>query len=284
MTQVTLNGKVVLVTGANSGIGRETAKQLALQGYHVFLACRTFNKAKPILDEIDQLSEQTAKVEFIALELGDLNSVKACAQSFLNRDLPLNLLIANAGVAGRKGMTQSGFEYTFGVCHIGHFLLVQLLTEKLKQSAPARVIVLASKAHRHASIIDYVQLLKPAKSMGAIKEYAVAKLANVLFAKELGRRLFNSGVTVYAVHPGVVATDIWRSLPKPMSKLLGKWMMTPKEGAQTSLHCATAPQLASETGLYYENSKVVPSSKEAQNIMLAQQLWNKTETWVQAYL
>ena len=229
MSTVKLNGKVALVTGANSGIGRETAKQLALQGYHVFLACRNFNKAKPVLDEIDELSNGKAKAEFIALELDDLNSVKACAKSFLNRDLFLHVLIANAGVAGKKALTKSGFEYTFGVCHVGHFLLVKLLTEKLQQSAPSRVVILASKAHRHAKHIDHTKLLKPAKSIGAIQEYAIAKLANVLFAKALARRLFNTGITVYAMHPGVVATEIWRSL------LTGAAVVGSKRNLGTSL-------------------------------------------------
>ena len=282
MAQVQPNGKVALITGASSGIGRETAKQLALQGYHVFITCRDFAKAKPVLDEIDQCSEQTAKAEYLALELGNFDSVKACARNFLSLNLPLHLLIANAGVAGAKGLTDSGFEQTFGVCHVGHFLLIQLLTEKLQQSAPARVVVVASKAHRHAKGIDFDQLLKPASSLGAVKEYSTAKLANVLFAKELARRLFSIGVTVYAVHPGVVATDIWRKLPKPMSKLLGKFMFTPQQGALTSLHCATKPQLAGESGFYYEDCRVVQSSPAAQDLALAQQLWERTELWLRS--
>lgn len=282
MSKVELNGKVALITGASSGIGRETAKQMALQGYHVFITCRDFSKAKPVLDEIDQLSDQTAKVEFLALDLGNLDSIKNCAQTFLSRNLPLHVLIANAGVAGAKGMTTSGFEQTFGICHVGHFLLVKLLTEKLQQSAPARVVVVASKAHRHAKGIDFDKILKPASSIGVMQEYSVAKLANVLFVKELARRLFSTGVTVYAVHPGVVATDIWRKLPKPMSKLLGKFMLTPAQGALTSLHCATKPQLAGESGFYYEDCKVVQSSHVAQDLALAKQLWEKTEDWVQS--
>ena len=284
MSQVKLNGKVALITGANSGIGRETAKQLALQGYHVFITCRNFTKAKPVLDEIDQLSDQTAKAEFIALELSDLNSVKACAENFLSRNLDLHLLIANAGVAGQKGLTQSGFEYTFGVCHVGHFLLFKLLTEKLIQSAPARVVVVASKAHRHAKNIDFTKVLQPANSLGAMQEYCTAKLANVLFVKELSRRLYSTGVTVYAVHPGIVATDIWRSLPKPLHKMMNRFLLTPEQGATTSLHCATKAQLAGESGLYYEQSKVVQSSAVAQDMQLAEQLWEHSEHWVKSYV
>lgn len=280
MTTFTLNGKVALVTGANSGIGQVTARQLALQGYHVFLACRSRQKTEPVLQEIRSLSHGQARAEFIELDLGNLDSVRRCAEVFLARDLPLHLLVANAGLAGQKGMTESGFELTFGVCHVGHFLLTQLLTSRLKESKPARIVIVASKAHRHAKGIDFDAVLKPTQSLGGIKEYAVAKLANVLFAKELGRRLYGAGVTVYAVHPGVVFTNVWRSLPKPLVKLMSRFMIDAQDGAATTLYCATRPQLAGDTGLYYDNCKVVVSSPAAQNIDLARRLWEKSEGWV----
>lgn len=280
MTQIKLNGKVALVTGANSGIGAVTARELALQGYHVFLACRDADKAQQVISAIDQQSRGQAKAEFIALDLASLDSIRACAAQFLAKKLPLHLLICNAGLAGHKGMTKSGFELTFGVCHVGHFLLTQLLTEKLIESKPARVVVVSSKAHRHAKGIDFDAVIRPTESMGALKEYAVAKLANVLFVKELGRRLYGTGVTAYAVHPGVVSTNVWRSLPKPMVKVLSRWMISPEEGAQTTLYCATQPQLSGETGMYYDNCKVTASSGTAQDIQLARLLWEKSSEWV----
>ena len=280
MTQIKLNGKVALVTGANSGIGAVTARELALQGYHVFLACRDADKAQQVINAIDQQSRGQAKAEFIPLDLASLDSIRACAAQFLAKKLPLNLLICNAGLAGHKGMTKSGFELTFGVCHVGHFLLTQLLTEKLIESKPARVVVVSSKAHRHAKGIDFDAVIRPTESMGALKEYAVAKLANVLFVKELGRRLYGTGVTAYAVHPGVVSTNVWRSLPKPMVKVLSRWMISPEEGAQATLYCATQPQLSGETGMYYDNCKVTASSLTAQDIQLARLLWEKSSEWV----
>jgi len=280
MTQIKLNGKVALVTGANSGIGAVTARELALQGYHVFLACRDADKAQQVINAIDQQSRGQAKAEFIALDLASLDSIRACAAQFLAKKLPLHLLICNAGLAGHKGMTKSGFELTFGVCHVGHFLLTQLLTEKLIESKPARVVVVSSKAHRHAKGIDFDAVIRPTESMGALKEYAVAKLANVLFVKELGRRLYGTGVTAYAVHPGVVSTNVWRSLPKSMVKVLSRWMISPEEGAQTTLYCATQPQLSGETGMYYDNCKVTASSGTAQDIQLARLLWEKSSEWV----
>ncbi|MFC3901415.1 NAD(P)-dependent dehydrogenase, short-chain alcohol dehydrogenase family [Acinetobacter marinus] len=280
MSQFKLNGKVALVTGANSGIGAVTAKALALQGYHVFLACRDRNKAYEVIQEIYAESNGQAEAEFIELDLANLDSVRSCATQFLQRNLPLHLLICNAGLAGHKGMTASGFELTFGVCHVGHFLLTELLTEKLIASQPARVIVVSSKAHRHAKTIDFDAVLKPTQSIGGLKEYAVAKLANVLFAKELGRRLYGTGVTTYAIHPGVVSTNVWRSLPKPMVKALSRWMISPEQGAQTTLYCATAPHLSGETGMYYEDCKVKASSHVAQDMELARRLWERSVQWV----
>ncbi len=280
MTQFKLNGKVAFITGANSGIGAVTAKELALQGYHVFLACRSKNKTQPVLQEIQTLTHGQAKAEFIELDLADLDSVRQCAKTFLSKDLPLHLLIANAGLAGQSGLTQSGFELAFGVCHVGHFLLVQLLTEQLIASQPARIVVVASQAHRHAKEIDFNAVFRPTQSFAGLKEYAVAKLANILFVKELARRLYGTGVTAYAIHPGVVATNVWRGLPKPLVKLIHRFMISPEDGAKTTLYCATQPQLANETGFYYDNCKVKASSATAQNIELASQLWQRSLDWV----
>jgi retinol dehydrogenase-12 len=178
-TPVTPNSRVALVTGANSGIGRVTAVELALRGYHVFLACRDAGKTAEVLDEIAQRSGGTAKAEFIALDLGDLDSVRQCAQALNARELPLHLLVNNAGLAGQKGFTKSGFELAFGVCHVGHFLLTRLLLDRLKAAAPSRVVVVASRAHRHAKSIDFAAVRQPSRSRGGLMDYSVAKLANI---------------------------------------------------------------------------------------------------------
>lgn len=276
-----LSGKVALVTGANSGIGAITARELALQGVHVFLACRSEAKAQPVLDEIAVLSNGQAKAEFLPLDLGDLDSVRACANLFLEKDVPLNILVCNAGLAGAKGMTASGFELTFGVCHVGHFLLTQLLLEKIKTSAPARIVVVSSKMHYRCKGIDFDVLRKPTRSPTAMVEYGVAKLANVLFAKELARRLEGSGVTTYALHPGVVATDVWRSVPWPFDKIIKRFMISSEQGAATSLYCATSNEVSEQSGLYYDECKIKTPSSLAQDSALAQKLWAESERWVQ---
>ena len=192
---VKLNGKAALVTGANSGIGRVTAHALAMKGFHVFLACRSESKTRPVIERIAAESKGTARAEFLPLDLADLASVRSGAALFLKNNLPLPLLVCNAGLAGQKGVTKQGFELTFGVCHVGHFLLTQLLLERIKKSVPARIIVVASRAHYRAEGIDFAATRRRTESSTGIREYQYAKLANVLFAAELARRLQGTGVT-----------------------------------------------------------------------------------------
>ena len=278
---VSLNGRVALVTGANSGIGRVTAVELALRGFHVFLACRDAGKTTGVLNEIAHRSGGTARAEFIALDLGDLDSVRQCAQAFNARQLPLHLLVNNAGLAGQKGFTKSGFELAFGVCHVGHFLLTRLLLDRLKQAAPSRVVVVASRAHRHAKGIDFTAVRQPSRSRGGLMDYSVAKLANILFAAELGRRLAGTGVTTYALHPGVVGTNVWRSVPWPLDRLVKLFMIDSEEGAKTTLYCATSDAVAQQTGLYYDKCAVATPTPVARDAALAQALWTASEGWTQ---
>lgn len=275
-----LIGKVALITGANTGIGRVTATQLALRGAHVFLACRSAAKTQVVLDDIATQSQGQARAEFLPLELGDLQSVRECARLFLARGLPLHMLIDNAGLAGHKGLTTSGFELTFGACHVGHFLLTHLLLDTLKASAPARVVVVASRAHTRVKGIDFDVLRQPTQSRGGLREYGVAKLANVLFAGELGRRLQGTGVTVYALHPGVVATDVWRAVPRLLQPLIKHFMIDSAQGAQTTLYCATSPDCANETGLYYDNCKPRPPARAGRDLAAATRLWQESERWI----
>jgi retinol dehydrogenase 12 len=275
----TATQKVALITGASSGIGRVTAEQLAALGFKVFLACRSEAKARPVLDAIAKQTGDPQRAVFLPLELGDLDSVRECARNFLSRDLPLQLLINNAGLAGTRGMTKSGFEMTFGVCHVGHFLLTSLLLDRLKASATARIINVSSKSHLAPKTIAFENVRQP-KVTGTIRDYEQAKLANVLFTKELARRLQGTGVTSYALHPGVVATDVWRSLPGPLASMVKLFMISEEEGARTTLYCATDPGLENESGYYYAKSRRAPSSPVADDPVLANRLWDESERWV----
>ncbi|HAU13217.1 MAG: SDR family oxidoreductase [Pseudomonadales bacterium] len=279
-----MQGKVAIVTGANTGIGRETALELARQGAQVFLACRSQAKTQPVVDEINrQIHDQDqGKAEFLPLDLGSFDSVRRCAELFLQKGLPLHVLVNNAGLAGNKGLTDSGFEMTFGVCHMGHFLLTNLLLDTLKQSAPARIVVVSSKMHKGPKRFNFAAVKSPTKSWNGVPEYGQAKLANVLFVKALAKRLEGTGVNVYALHPGVVASDVWRALPWPLDKLIKPFMLSTAEGAKTSLYCAMSDAAAGQSGLYYDECKVAEPSALALDEGLAEELWSKSEGWVEA--
>jgi retinol dehydrogenase-12 len=273
-----LDARTFLVTGANSGIGRETVRALAARGAKVFLACRSESKTRPVIDEI---AAQTGnnELEFLSLDLGDLSSVQACADAFLATGEPLHVLINNAGLAGRRGITVSGFELAFGTNYLGPFLLTSLLLDRLRDSAPARIVNVASAAHYRAPGIDFGAAHRPTKSFTGMPEYSVSKLANVLHAQELARRLDRAGVTTYALHPGVIASDIWRRVPWPARPLMKLRMGSPEEGARTSLYCATSPDVAAESGHYYDSEhRRQPGA--AATPELAAELWDRSATWI----
>jgi NAD(P)-dependent dehydrogenase (short-subunit alcohol dehydrogenase family) len=190
-------------------------------------------------------------------------------------------LINNAGLAGRRGVTASGFEVMFGTNYVGPFLLTRLLLDRLRQSAPSRIVNVASEAHRSATGIDFAAVRRPTRTVTGMAEYAVSKLANVLHAQELARRLGGSGVTTYALHPGVVASDIWRRVPWPARQLMKLRMLSPEEGARTSLYCATAPEVAEDSGLYYDDCRRREPGRAA-SPELGAELWERTEGWIAA--
>jgi len=287
MTQTTLDNisaacdsaRVALITGANTGIGRVTAIELAKVGHQVFIAGRSRERTQAVLDQIQALGLGKPAI-FLPLDLADLSSVRECAQQFLAMEVPLHLLINNAGVAGLRGMTVDGFERMFGINHMGHFLLTQLLLPRLKTSGPSRVVTVSSRAHKRTPGIDWDALRRPTRSLTGVREYAVSKLANLLFSAELARRLEGTSVSSYALHPGVVDTEIWRALPawaRPVLRLRG--LLSAQEGARTTLHCALhAPQ--TESGLYYAECQPVGTSSLGQDTALAAMLWERSQTWV----
>ena len=273
-----LDGKLFLITGANTGIGRATATDLASRGGRVIVACRSEAKATPVIEEIRSQTGNEA-VEFIALDLADISSVKACAAELVKRGDPIDVLINNAGLAGSKGLTADGFELAFGTNHLGHFALTTGVLELLKAGGPARVVTVSSEAHFRTDGIDYDAVRTPADSMTAFGEYARSKFANVLFSQELARRTVGTGITTYALHPGVIASDIWRKVPWPLRKLMTLRMKSTEQGAQTSLWCATAPELASASGLYYDDRKELAANAKA-TPELGAELWERSEAWV----
>jgi NAD(P)-dependent dehydrogenase (short-subunit alcohol dehydrogenase family) len=275
-----LEGRTCVITGANTGIGLVTARELARRGARVVLACRSRDKTEPAITEIKRATGNSA-VDFLALDLASLDQVRSAAAELLGRGHSIDLLIDNAGLAGQRGLTTDGFELHFGVNHLGHFLFTTLLLDRIKAAAPARIVVVASASHYQAkSGIDFDLVRRRTPSYVGTREYAVSKLANVLFAAELGRRLAGTGVTTYSLHPGVIASDIWRRVPFPARQIARAFMKTTEEGAQTSLWCATAPELAGETGKYYTDKAEKKPSRHARDPQLAAELWRRSEAWV----
>ncbi|KAM8954620.1 WW domain-containing oxidoreductase isoform 5-T6 [Lycaon pictus] len=283
-------GKVVVVTGANSGIGFETAKSFALHGAHVILACRNMTRANEAVSQI--LGEwHKAKVEAMTLDLALLRSVQHFAQAFKAKNVSLHVLVCNAAAFALPwSLTKDGLETTFQVNHLGHFYLVQLLQDVLCRSAPARVVVVSSESHRFTDIndssgkLDFSRLSPSKSDYWAMLAYNRSKLCNILFSNELHRRLSPRGVTSNAVHPGnMMYSSIHRNwwvytllftLARPFTKSM-------QQGAATTVYCAAAPELEGLGGMYFNNCCRCMPSAEAQSEETARALWALSERLIQ---
>ncbi len=275
-----IRDKVCVVTGATSGIGQVTALELARRGAQVVLTARSVERGEPIAAAIREATGNP-RVEVLPLALDRLASVRAGAAALLAREQPIHVLINNAGLAGQRGVTADGFELHFGVNHLGPFLFTALLLDRLRDSAPARIVTVASKAHFDARAgIDFDAVRRSTPSLTGLPEYAVSKLANVLFSAELARRLAGTRVTTYALHPGVVATDVWRRIPLPVAWLMKRFMISAEKGAETTLYCATDPALAGASGRYYDDCREFRPSRVAQDPALARELWRRSAEMV----
>ena len=258
-----LRGNTYIVTGANSGLGLETTRQLARQGATVVMGCRRVAEGERAAGAIRAELPQ-ARLEVLPLDLGDLASVRAFAETFTQRYTQLHALVNNAGVMNTPlGRTQDGFETQFGTNHLGHFLLTELLTDVLQASAPSRVVILSSFFHERAmgrqGAIHFDDPNYHRRRYDGWEAYAQSKLANLLHAKELGRRLQGTGVTVASVNPGFVQTNLLKlpvpqwlanSVVLPLLRGVGG-MLTPWEGVQTTLHVLLAPEVEGQSGAYF---------------------------------
>jgi retinol dehydrogenase 12 len=220
---------------------------------------------------VEEVLASGGSAEFLPLDLASLASAAAAAKAFLADGRQLDILIANAGVGGRWGTTQDGFEIHFGVNHLGHFMLTHHLRPSFRSGS--RIVVVSSEAHRRADGIPFDRLQRRTRSPGGLPEYGVSKLANVLFARHLAR--LEPGLRTYSLHPGVVDTNIFPALASPFFR--GK--ITPEEGAETSVWCATTPELDDETGGYYSRMRPREPSHVAQDDALAEELWERSAAW-----
>ncbi|MCC5886261.1 MAG: SDR family oxidoreductase [Gammaproteobacteria bacterium] len=266
-----MQGKRVLITGGNSGIGLVAARELARAGAEVILACRDTDKTQQALATIN--AQAATPAVNLPVDLASLASVRTLAERFLEQHDRLDVLINNAGLFPiRQQFTADGFEMQIGVNHFSHFLLTHLLLDTLRASAPARVVTVSSKLHTKGSI-DF-DSFKGFTKYSAQVAYNQSKLANVLFSAELADRLADSGVTANALHPGGVATDIVRDLPWLVRKLIGLIFISPEEGAKTTIMLASDPSLATTSGAYFDQCQRRDPSPLAQDKALRQRLWD----------
>ena len=265
-----MKGKVAIVTGANSGIGLETARGLLIQGATVVLACRDLEKGEQARSELVESTGNTNAVVMM-LDLANTARTRNFVTKFESQYQRLDVLVHNAGVWPRtRRKTPDGFELTFAVNHLGPFLLTELLRRLLVRSAPARVVVLTSSLHFKAELDLEDPMFKVRKHHGGVA-YAQSKLGNVLFTHALARRLEGTRVTVNAVHPGVVVTALNREAPAHVQVPRGA--LAPHEGAQGSLHLATAPELERVSGKYFEGTLQKEPSPASLDVAVQEKLW-----------
>ncbi len=282
-TEPDLSGKVMVITGANTGIGKETAVALAAMGATVVMTARTRAKGEEALAEVRRRSGSET-VELGDLDLSSFASIRAFAAWMLDRHDRIDVLVNNAGlITDTRRETAEGFEEMFGVNHLGHFLLTDLLRERLVASAPARVVVLSSMAHRFALGGLNRTDLQGIHSFQGFSAYSQSKLANALFGMELARRLDGTGVTVNCVHPGAINShfggDGDTGALGRFIKVTGRFVLrSPKTGAKTSVLMASSrhPRIAGTTGGYFSHGRKWPASRRTRSTEEASWLWDES--------
>eukprot|EP00026_Physarum_polycephalum_P010356 Phypoly_transcript_10517.p1 GENE.Phypoly_transcript_10517~~Phypoly_transcript_10517.p1 ORF type:complete len:385 (+),score=65.45 Phypoly_transcript_10517:92-1246(+) len=249
-----LKGKVIIITGASSGIGKQNAYQLAEMGAHLILGCRSESKTLPIIADIKAKSGNE-NIEFLALDLISLKSVNDFVEAFKAKNLPLHVLINNAGGV-IEGLTDYGVDSTFGSCHVGPVLLTMGLLDILKRTENSRIVFVASKVARSPKGLpfDRIRTKIPVSITNPMESYGYSKLANVIAGKVLAKQLKDQGNNplVFSLHPGVVATDIWRQMPSAIAFLVKKFMLFEEEGSMMTLYCAIDPGCANFSGNYFD--------------------------------
>lgn len=280
--QHNLSGKTAIVTGANSGIGKETARGLAAMGAHVVMVCRSPERGEAARADIVRTTGSGA----VELALADLSSVadtRRIGEELRARLGRIDILVNNAGAMHTsRSTTVDGFETTFALNHLSYFVLTHALLDGIKSSAPARIVNVSSRAHERAQI--YFDDLHAENGYSISRAYGQSKLANVLFTYELARRLEGTNVTANCLHPGVVRTGFGKNSGGALGTIVagviraaGVFFVSPEKGAQTSLYLAASPEVEGVTGKYFSDSKERPSSAVSHDREAAQKLWDISE-------
>ena len=274
-----IRGKRVLVTGATNGIGLEAARSLAKQGAKLVLVGRDAAKTARCLADV-RASAPGADVSSLLCDFSRQKEARRLAEEVLRRFDRLDVLVNNAGtVFKNRTLTEDGIEATFAVNHLGYFLLTQLLLERIVQSAPARIVNVASIAHRRATM-DFDDLFYE-RGYSLVKAYGRSKLGNVLYTRLLAQKLAGTGVTVNSLHPGAVDTGIWSAAPawmKPLIAILRRFaFISAEEGGRRIVQLVAGPELSGTTGQYFENGRIVDPAPRARDDALARRLWQESE-------
>jgi retinol dehydrogenase-12 len=273
-----LEGKVCIVTGATSGIGKETARALAHQGGTLILMGRNPDKTVATVEELRREADNP-KIEYLLADLSSQDEIRCLVQEFKNHHNRLDVLVNNAGGFFLwRQESVDGIEMTFALNHLGYFLLTSLLLDTIVASAPARIINVSSGSHLRATM--NFQDLQGRRSYSGPRAYGQSKLANVLFTYELARRLNGAGVTVNALHPGFVATNIGSNngwIVRALRPLMNLRALSVEEGAETVIYLATSPDVEGVTGKYYFRCNAVTSSAYSDDVVVAQRLWRVSE-------
>jgi len=274
-----MDGKVCVVTGATAGIGKEIALGLARMGATVVIVARDPEKAARTSDEISRAASN-GNVEWVRADFASLDTVRAAAAEIGRRYRAIQVLVNNAGVANKyRKLSADGFELTFAVNHLAPFLFTRELMPLLRTGAPSRIVNVSSGAERHGPIdFDDLQSEKGYRGFAA---YGKTKLMNVLFTYELAARLAGTGVTANCLHPGAVATDMLRQLPRWLYAIISPFLSTPAQGAETPVFLASSPSVEGVSGGYYEKKKAKRSSPRSYDPSARQRLWEVSEALIE---
>ena len=274
-----MQGKTVVVTGANSGIGLETAEAMAGMGARVIVTARSADKGRAAVAGIVERLGGHAQVQLVVFDLADLSSVRRGAEEMLEQAPRIDVLVNNAGVVlSERRESVDGFEATFAINHLGPFLLTNLLLERLVASAPSRIVNVASAAHNMARTGIPFDDLQSTKRYRGMRVYGESKLANILFTLELSRRLAGSGVTANSLHPGPVRTGYGADGDARGFLAFGlvisrPFFLSPAKGARTSIYLSSSPAVEGVTGEYFVKCKPATPRRPAQDSEAAQRLW-----------
>jgi NAD(P)-dependent dehydrogenase (short-subunit alcohol dehydrogenase family) len=278
-----MNGKICVVTGANSGIGKETALGLAQMDAHVVMVCRNAEKGKAALEDVRRESGNS-QVDLLIADMSSQASMRALAKQIIAKYPRLDVLINNAGGAAReRKLSADGIEMTLAANHLGPALLTLLVLDLMKASTPSRIINVSSEAQRRARP-DMNDLQFERRKFNTFAAYGQSKLLMNAFTFELARRLEGTGVTANCLHPGVVATNIWGADPPFIFKMIiavvKPFMLSSKQGAEVSVYLATSPDVAQTSGQYFVKSKPAQSSPLSRDPRIAAEIWGWTETMI----